>query len=136
MDVEPFVRHVSDGSWTRWDDERNGRVSFVATVGDGDTPSDSLTAGFARMPPGGWLGRHSHAATEMYHVLAGGGTVYLDGREEPVTTGSVVFIPSNCVHGVRNTGESDLEFVYVYAADSVTDERTRYAYPDGAEAAR
>ncbi|MGW5877367.1 cupin domain-containing protein [Nocardiopsis terrae] len=134
MDVEPFVRRITDGSWSVWDDERNGRVSFTSAVGD-NTPSDSLTAGFARMPPGGWLGRHSHAATEMYHVLAGQGVVHLDDREEPVASGSVVFIPSHCVHGLHNTGEGDLEFVYVYAADSVADERLRYTYPDDTDAA-
>lgn len=30
-----------------------------------------------------------------------------------------------------STGDRDLEFFYVYAADWATDERTRYTYPAG-----
>ncbi len=126
----PFVRHVFESPWVDWDDPRDGRLSFTATVGDRSTPSEALTAGLAKVPVGGWLGLHSHVATEVYHVLAGEGIVYLAGQEEHVRQGSFVFIPSGCVHGIRNTGDRELEFFYVYAADSTEDERTRYSYPD------
>ena len=125
----PFVAHVSDSSWTDWDDPRDGLLSFASTIGDGTTPSDTMTAGLTRLPPGGWLGRHSHEATEIYHVLSGEGVVHLDGEVKHVRHGRMVFIPSDCIHGVHNTGGRDLEFFYVYAADSAADERTRYAYP-------
>ncbi|WP_371524926.1 cupin domain-containing protein [Streptomyces sp. NBC_01283] len=120
---------MSESSWTDWDDPRDGLLSFTSTIGDGTTPSDTLTAGLTKVPSGGWLGLHSHEATEVYHVLLGDGIVHLEGQEEHVGPGSMVFIPSGCVHGVRNTGDSDLEFFYVYAADSAMDERTRYTYP-------
>ena len=125
----PFVVHVSDSSWTDWDDPRDGLLSFTSTIGDGTTPSDTMTAGLTKLPPGGWLGRHSHEATEIYHVLSGQGVVQLAGEKKAIGPGSMVFIPSGSVHGVRNTGDRDLEFFYVYAADSATDERTRYTYP-------
>lgn len=130
MGAVPFVRHVSESAWTQWDDPRNGSLSFTSTIGDGSTPSHDLTAGLTKVPAAGWLGLHSHVATEVYHVLAGEGLVHLDGEEHPVRSGSFVFIPSGCVHGIRNTGERELEFFYVYAANSATDERTRYSYPD------
>ncbi|WP_084351004.1 cupin domain-containing protein [Millisia brevis] len=125
----PFVRHVSEGSRVDWDDPRDGLLSFTSPVGDGTTPSDTLTAGVCVVPAGGWLGLHSHEAAEVYHVLTGTGSVHLAGAEQPVRAGSMVFIPSGCTHGIRNTGESDLEFFYVYAADSMEDERTRFRYP-------
>lgn len=127
----PFVRQVSESSWTDWDDPRDGLLSFTSTIGDGTTPSDTLTAGLTKVPLGGWLGLHSHEATEVYHVLSGEGIVHLAGEEEHVRQGSLVFIPSGCVHGVRNTGDRELMFFYVYAADSATDDRTRYIYPPG-----
>lgn len=129
----PFVRHVSEGSWTDWDDPRDGLLSFTSTIGDGTTPSDTLTAGVTRVPVGGWLGLHSHEATEIYHVLAGNGTVHLAGKDELIQPGSIVFIPSGCVHGIRNTGDRELEFFYVYAAESATDGKTRYTYPDNGD---
>ncbi|MGK3958628.1 cupin domain-containing protein [Arthrobacter sp. R4] len=126
---KPFVRHVSESSWTDWDDPRDGLLSYTSTIGDGTTPSDTLTAGLTKLPSGGWLGLHSHDATEVYHVLSGEGIVQLAGEQEQVSQGSLVFIPSGCVHGIRNTGVHELEFFYVYDADSATDERTRYTYP-------
>lgn len=126
---KPFVRNSSESSWTDWDDPRDGLLSFTSTIGDGTTPSDTLTAGLTKVPPGGWLGLHSHEATEVYHVLSGKGIVHLAGEEKHIGQGSLVFIPSGCVHGVRNTGHDELEFFYVYAADSAADERTRYTYP-------
>lgn len=126
---KPFVRKISESSWTDWNDSRNGFLSFTAIIGDGTTPSDTLTAGLAKVPVGGWLGLHKHEATEIYHVLIGEGIVHIAGDEERVSSGSMVFIPSGCVHGIRNTGDRELEFFYVYAADSITDERTQYTYP-------
>jgi mannose-6-phosphate isomerase-like protein (cupin superfamily) len=130
MKTAPFVRHVEESTWMQWDDPRDGALSFTSTIGDGSTPSNDMTAGQAKVPVGGWLGLHSHEATEIYHVLAGEGMVLLAGEEQPVRAGSFVFIPSGCVHGIRNTGARELEFFYVYAADSATDERTLYFYPD------
>ena len=43
---------------------------------------------------------HFHKkTTEIYYVLAGEGTVRLDGAEHPVTVGSIVHIPPGVVHG-------------------------------------
>ena len=45
---------------------------------------------------------HFHkAATELYYVLDGEGTVALDGVEHPVRKGSIVHIPPGVIHGAR-----------------------------------
>lgn len=45
---------------------------------------------------------HYHRrSTELYYVLEGGGTVELDGVEQPVSKGSLVHIPPGVVHGAR-----------------------------------
>ena len=45
---------------------------------------------------------HYHKrSTELYYVLEGGGTVMLDGVEQPVSKGSLVHIPPGVVHGAR-----------------------------------
>lgn len=45
---------------------------------------------------------HYHRrSTELYYVLDGEGTVVLDGKEEPVSCGSMVHIPPGVVHGAR-----------------------------------
>ena len=45
---------------------------------------------------------HYHKrSTELYYVLEGGGTVVLDGVEQPVSKGSLVHIPPGVIHGAR-----------------------------------
>ena len=45
---------------------------------------------------------HYHKrATELYYVLEGEGSVFLDGEEHPVRRGSVVHIPPGVVHGAK-----------------------------------
>ncbi|MFD9421950.1 cupin domain-containing protein [Streptomyces sp. NPDC060054] len=96
-------------------------------IGDGLTPTEELTGGTCRVPPHSSLHRHSHAATEIYYILSGSGVVDLAGTAHDVGVGAMVFIPSHCAHGITNTGSVELEFVFIYAADSIEDERTTYA---------
>ena len=102
-----------------WSDER-GSISFRTAIGDGTTPTSDLCSGIAHLKPGGWLALHRHEAPEIYQVLTGCGIVTLDGHEHAVQAGSAVYIPSSREHGIRNTGQTPLEFVYVYQADSTT----------------
>jgi mannose-6-phosphate isomerase-like protein (cupin superfamily) len=45
---------------------------------------------------------HYHKrSTELYYVLEGSGSVLLDGREQPVSRGSLIQIPPGVVHGAR-----------------------------------
>ena len=53
----------------------------------------------------------------MYHVTAGRGIVSIDGQEYEVGKGSVVFIPGDAEHGIRNVGCEDLVWLYAFAAD-------------------
>ena len=89
------------------------------TLVSGDrTPSDSLTLGYARVPPGGHLAPHHHAPAEIYFILAGAGTLTLGDATHPVRAGNAVFIPGDARHGIANAGDSDLLFVYAFPTDS------------------
>ncbi len=118
MTVRPTVRHIDEQEEEIWSDER-GRISFRTVIGDGTTPTKDLCSGVAHLEPGGWLSAHRHAAAEVYQVLTGRGVVILEGVEHAVRAGSGVYIPPNQEHGIRNTGEAPLEFVYVYQTDSI-----------------
>jgi quercetin dioxygenase-like cupin family protein len=83
----------------------------------GEAPSERSTCGWrqrliSRQDPGAaaWVhavdidGARPHfhrRTTELYYVLAGEGTVLLDGDEHPVREGSIVHIPPGVVHGAR-----------------------------------
>ncbi|GIJ27886.1 hypothetical protein Vqi01_30480 [Micromonospora qiuiae] len=68
----------------------------------------------ARVPPGGLSGEHRHTRTEeIYYVVAGEGEMLLDGTGHRVGAGSVVLTGLGTIHGLRNTGTTDLDWITV-----------------------
>ncbi len=110
-----------------WNDPVRGHVVFQVLISRDRTPTSSLYTGLTELPRSGWLGRHRHTQAEVYHVLEGTGVVVLDGDEHAVTGGSVVFIPGDAEHGIRNTGDEPLRFVYAFATDSIEDVVYRFS---------
>jgi mannose-6-phosphate isomerase-like protein (cupin superfamily) len=64
---------------------------------------------------------HRHEQHEAYFVLERTGVVTIDGSSRPVAPGATVFIPGNVVHSIESTGETELRFAYVFAADAFED---------------
>lgn len=110
----------------------SGDVTWRTLLSSPRTPTDTLTSGLARCSSkGGQLKCHRHAHPEMYYVTQGRGIVTIDGKEEKVGKGSMVFIPGDSEHGVRNEDETeDLEWLYVFAADRFEDVVYRFT-PEG-----
>lgn len=55
--------------------------------------------------PGQTLPRHSHAHEhEVFDVLAGTGTIWLDGQPVKAGPGTSVFVPAGVEHGFQNDG--------------------------------
>jgi quercetin dioxygenase-like cupin family protein len=55
--------------------------------------------------PGQVLPRHRHAHEhEVFDVLSGSGTIWLDGKAFPGEPGTTVFVPAGVEHGFENTG--------------------------------
>ncbi|KAM0720815.1 hypothetical protein Q7P37_003100 [Cladosporium fusiforme] len=100
----------------------NGIVTWKTLISAPQTATDSLTAGVATCPPQqGHLCPHRHTHAEIYHIISGRGIVQIDGKENEVTAGTVVYIPGDSEHGIRNDSEEDLKWLYVFGADSFQD---------------
>jgi mannose-6-phosphate isomerase-like protein (cupin superfamily) len=125
--VRPQVRDSSQVESEVWDDPVRGDVSFRVLFSADRTPTSSLCTGLTELAPGGWLGLHRHIQAEVYHLVEGSGVVVLDGVEHPVAAGSAVFIPGDAEHGIRNTGEGTLRFVYAFATDAIDDVVHRFS---------
>jgi mannose-6-phosphate isomerase-like protein (cupin superfamily) len=125
--VRPQVRDSSQVESEVWDDPVRGDVSFRVLFSADRTPTSALYTGLAELAPGGWLGQHRHTQAEVYHLVEGSGVVVLDGVEHAVGAGSAVFIPGDAEHGIRNTGESTLRFVYAFATDAIDDVVYRFS---------
>jgi mannose-6-phosphate isomerase-like protein (cupin superfamily) len=121
---EPAFVREADREWETWPDElveERGRILWKTLVSGDVTPSDGLTLGVAKLPPGEGLREHHHEQAEVYLFLAGDGLVTVDGEARSVGPGAAVFIPGNAPHSCENTGASELRFAYVLAADSFAD---------------
>jgi len=58
----------------------------------------AFAASVLTVPAGGELAEHAHAEAELLYVLAGEGTLTVNGVALPVTATSVVQIPKNTRH--------------------------------------
>jgi mannose-6-phosphate isomerase-like protein (cupin superfamily) len=124
MRVEPVVVNEDDVAWETWPAEKlaeRGNSSWRTVISAGRTPSNALTFGVARLPPGGVLQAHRHAQAEVYFVLGGSGVVTVDGDRHVVGVGDAVFLPGGAMHSVVSTGGIDLRVAYILAADSFDD---------------
>jgi quercetin dioxygenase-like cupin family protein len=55
--------------------------------------------------PGQMLPRHRHAHEhEVFDVVSGTGTIWLNGQPVPAGPGDSVFVPAGVEHGFENTG--------------------------------
>ncbi len=59
----------------------------------------------------GFTPRHSHEWEHEIFVHSGKGQVFRNGEWADVQAGSVIFIPGNEEHQLRNAGDEDLTFV-------------------------
>jgi len=66
---------------------------------------------YATVEPGGVIPLHTHEVIHEMFILKGKGAVLLEGEEIPLEAGNFVYMPSQKVHGTKNTGDENLEFI-------------------------
>ena len=126
----PFVVHESECDVEDWSASGRNGVSWRTLLSADRTPTDSLTIGIAEIAPGSpdEFHLHHHEPAEAYFILSGTGAMSIDGEVQNVRTGSAIFVPSNSVHAIANTGSDVLRLLYVFGVDSFDD--VTYVFPD------
>lgn len=61
--------------------------------------------------PGGIIPLHSHEVIHEMFILKGKGAVLLEDREVPFEEGSFIYMPSQQIHGTKNTGSETVQFI-------------------------
>jgi quercetin dioxygenase-like cupin family protein len=76
-----------------------------------------MRAGAVALRPGMTVGKHSTGAhEESIIVLEGEGTLLLnEDRELPLEVGTLAYCPPDTEHDVKNTGTTELRYIYVVA---------------------
>lgn len=110
------TRHVSDCSWNQREDRGDLRWKFLVDATEMD--SHGLSAGIIEVPVGSELSLHHHQPQEIYVIRAGEGfLLQAGGKPQEVRKDSVVYIPQNEKHGLKNTGDVTLEVLWIFPTD-------------------
>ncbi len=106
------VSHYTEAQARVFDQAPARGVTGRVAVGQADG-AEHFCMRLFEVAPEGHTPRHTHDWEHEIFVHAGTGAVYLDGAWRPVATGSVVFIPGNAEHQIKNTGPEPFVFVCV-----------------------
>ncbi|MFF4588176.1 cupin domain-containing protein [Streptomyces sp. NPDC001388] len=88
-----------------------GRTRWKCFAGRRQLDSATEAVEWASVPPGGLSGEHRHTRTEeIYLILRGHGEFLFNGHPHHVGPGSLALTAPGNVHGLRNTGDADLDW--------------------------
>lgn len=124
LDADTIAAREAEG----FPDSSKGLVSWKTLISAPQTSTDALTVGIATCPPkSGHLCRHRHSHAELYHIISGHGLVSIDGIEQTVRAGSVIYIPGDAEHSIRNEDpDNELRWLYCFGADGFADIKYRF----------
>jgi mannose-6-phosphate isomerase-like protein (cupin superfamily) len=85
--------------------------------------ADGLNCHFidcAVVPPGSSIGIHTHSLDneEVYVILKGKGVMTIEDSEHDVQQGDVIVNPPGGTHGLRNSGDQNIELVVIEYASN------------------
>jgi len=61
----------------------------------------------------GYAPRHAHDWPHIMYAVEGHGNLFMDGKNYPLTAGSVAYVPENIDHQVSNAGTDSEKFVFI-----------------------
>ncbi|MDP9403754.1 MAG: cupin domain-containing protein [Actinomycetota bacterium] len=103
-----------------WTHERlRARHAATGRLYDEVLRVEALSAGIYTLAAGAADAQAPHREDEVYVVLAGTAAVEIEGNREPVSTGSLVYVPKGVQHRFVDITE-DLEVLVVFAPPETT----------------
>ena len=90
--------------------QRDGLVSTFL-LGTRDVPDTPLAVTWVDVQPGSQQTLHYHPETQVYVIVAGVGEMTVGTETRAVAAGDLIYIPSNALHGIVNTGDAVLAYV-------------------------
>ncbi len=91
------------------------RTSWIL-VSEKTVGAQNLAVGYNKTHPGGMVPEHKHEKEEeVMFFISGKGQFVTENEEIPLEPGVCVYNPPGGMHKIVNTGEEDLEFIWIYA---------------------
>ena len=103
------IIHYTDATPQSFDGEQVRGVTGRVVVGQTDGAANFCMRVF-ELSPEGFTPRHQHEWEHEIFFHSGEGEVYQNGEWQTVKPGSVVFIPGNELHQIRNRSAGKLVF--------------------------
>ena len=117
--ISPLVSHIDDFDWDYLPGQKGqqGVVRWKTLIGNQANDTRGISFGVFELPPETKLDPHYHAEHEVYYVYQGEGEVLLDDAVVAVKTGSVLFVPGNLIHGIKNSSSDTIGLIWIIPSD-------------------
>jgi quercetin dioxygenase-like cupin family protein len=76
-----------------------------------NSSTKNLSVQISEMPVGSEQPLHSHEPEQCYYIIKGKGLMIVEDESKEVSAGDAVLIPSNFKHGMKNIGDTILEYL-------------------------
>ena len=97
-------------------------LGAVITIVANDTVTDgALTVTEIDAPPGYENNLHAHPPNELFYVLDGEMTLFVDQQSYHLIPGMTGFVPANRPHGFRVVGDTPLHVLAIFAPAGMAD---------------
>ena len=96
--------------------KKTGEISCTQYFANYRQPSMSM--GFYTLPAGSRDGQQPHQEDEVYYILRGSAQLQVDGVDQPVTSGSIVFVGARVPHHFHSIEEELVTLVFFAPAES------------------
>jgi mannose-6-phosphate isomerase-like protein (cupin superfamily) len=99
---------------------RGGGVQTTPLATHFTAPESKFTTGMSVYPVGKGAPLHVHNCDEQVTLLEGSGEVEIEGAVTPLKQYDSTYIPGGRVHAFRNTGQTPMRILWIYASSRVT----------------
>jgi mannose-6-phosphate isomerase-like protein (cupin superfamily) len=86
------------------------KIRSYLLVAESTVGAKHITTSLVEMQPGGIQRPHHHGTEQCYMILEGRGVMEVNGEQSEVAAGDTIFIPSNHVHSLVNSGPVTLKY--------------------------
>lgn len=78
-----------------------------------DRVESRYSLAWAKVPVGTKTWEHTMKTTEVYFILKGKGTMFINDEQEEVEALDTIYIPPSAKQCIKNTGDEELEFLCI-----------------------
>ncbi len=106
----PLIRNIDETPLTPVEMPGVQGARMAVMVGRADGAPNFALRQF-RVEAGGHTPRHSHDYEHEVFIVAGSGTILLEGKERPIRAGDVIYVPANEEHQFQAGAPEGLRFL-------------------------